>query len=270
MNTQLTDLMQRATENLEPVTPDLLERSVAQGLRLRRRRTTLLAASGTGAVLATAGLIAGGIQLLDSPTDTAVAGTPIAIGKPSTVPSVEPSAIPSSGPSTEPMPSTTTHAGVNAKETLATLKALLQAPGRTFSSPETWGDGSISGAAYVVNDGHGAVRVDVLLSGGGEQNPCMPARQGCSTLPDGSVLFTSKESPEYTDGRQAEFGVVSNYVVLFRRDGRNINLTSYNAPAQKGKQHTRPTPLLSVKDLTTLAKSKVWQLPPHSSAKGSK
>ena len=42
MNTQLTDLMQRATENLEPVTPDLLERSVQQGLHLRRRRTTIL------------------------------------------------------------------------------------------------------------------------------------------------------------------------------------------------------------------------------------
>lgn len=270
MNTQLTDLMQRATENLEPVTPDLLERSVAQGLRLRRRRTTLLAASGTGAVLATAGLIAGGIQLLDSPADTPTAGTPIAIGKPSTVPSVKPSAIPSAGPSTEPMPSTT-HVGVNGKQTLATLKSLLEAPGRTFSNPETWGDGGISGAAYVVNDGHGAARVDVMLSGGGEQNPCMPVRQGCSTLPDGSILFASKVSPEYTDGRQAEFGVVSNYVVLFRRDGRNINLTSYNGPEQKGnQQHTRPTPLLSVEDLTTLAKSKAWQLPPVSASKGSK
>ncbi|MGW6195527.1 hypothetical protein ACWF0M_05205 [Kribbella sp. NPDC055110] len=254
MNTQLTDLMHRATENLEPVTPDLLERSVAQGLRLRRRRTAMLAASGTGAVLATAGLIAGGIHLAGSPTNAAVAGSPVPSAKPSTKPSAK--ATPSAKP-----------AGVNPKQTLATLKSLVAAPGRTFSSPETWGGGDYTGAAYVVNDGHGAARVDVLISGGGEQNPCVPKRAGCSTLPDGSVLYVSKESPEYSDSRQAKNGVISNYVVLFRRDGRNINLTSYNGPAEKDKQHTRPKPLLSVEDLTTLAKSKAWKLP---SVKGTK
>lgn len=260
MNTQLTDLMHRATENLEPVTPDLLERSVAQGLRLRRRRTAIATASGAGAVLATAGLIAGGIHLAGS-TNAAVAGSPVPIVKPS------PKATP-----------TAKSAGVNPKQTLATLKALVAAPGRTFSSPETWGGGDFAGAAYVVNDGHGAARVDVMLSGGGEGTPCVPkrgepslasARIRCTTLPDGSVLYVSKESPEYTDGRQAENGVVSNYVVLFRRDGRNINLTSYNAPAEKGKQHTRPTPILSVEELSALATSKAWKLPPVSPSKGS-
>ncbi|TCC26796.1 hypothetical protein [Kribbella speibonae] len=253
MNTQLTDLMNRATENLEPVTPDLLERSVAQGLRLRRRRTAIATASGAGAVLATAGLIAGGIHLAGSPRDAGVAGSPVPIAKPSA------KATPTAKP-----------AGVNPKQTLATLKALVAAPGRTFVSPETWGGGDYAGAAYVVNDGHGAARVDVLLSGGGEGNPCVPKRAGCSTLPDGSVLYVSKESPEYSDSRQAEFSVVSNYVVLFRRDGRNINLTSYNGPAEKGKQHTRPTPLLSVEDLSALAKSKAWKLPPVSPTKGMK
>ncbi|MGW7680632.1 hypothetical protein ACWGID_07835 [Kribbella sp. NPDC054772] len=248
MNTQLTDLMQKATENLEPVTPDLLERSVTQGLRLRRRRTALRTASGAGAVLATAGLIAGGLHVFGSPVDTAVAGTPAPLTKPSTQPSVKPK------PSAKPV-------GVTPKQTLATLKSLLEAPGRTFSAPETWGGGDYAGAAYVVNDGHGAARVDVMISGGGEQNPCRPARQGCTTLPDGSVLFTSKESPEYSDSRQAQYSVVSNLVVLYRHDGRNINVTSYNGPAEKGKQHTRPTPILSVADLTTLAKSNAWKLP---------
>jgi hypothetical protein len=257
MNTQLTDLMHRATENLEPVTPDLLERSVAQGLRLRRRRTAIATASGAGAVLATAGLIAGGIQLAGSPTNAAVAGSPVPTAKPSAKPSAKVT------PTTKP-------AGVNLKQTLATLKELVAAPGRTFSNPETWGEGDFAGAAYVVNDGHGAARVDVLLSGGGEQNPCVPKRAGCSTLPDGSVLYVSKESPVYSDSRQAEYGVVSNYVVLFRRDGRNINLTSYNGPAEKGKQHTRPKPLLSVEDLSALAKSKAWKLPPVSPSKGMK
>lgn len=254
----LTDLMQRATENLEPVTPDLLERTVAQGTRLRRRRTGLLAAGGTGAVLATAGLIAAGIHVLGSPADSAAAGTPIAITKPSAKPS-------SVVPSIKPTPSST-HA-VNSQQTLATLRSLLAAPGRTFSHPEAWGEGGFTAAAYVVDDGHGAARVDVMLSGGGEQNPCLPARQGCSILPDGSTLYSSKESPEYSDSRQAQYGVVSNYVVLTRPDGRNINLTSYNAPAEKGKPHTRTAPLLSVKELTALAKSKAWKLPPVSTNK---
>ncbi|TCC06228.1 hypothetical protein [Kribbella soli] len=257
MNTQLTDLMHRATENLEPVTPDLLERSVAQGLRLRRRRTAIAAASGAGAVLATAGLIAGGIHLAGSPTNAAVAGSPVPIAKPSVKPSAK------ATPTAKPV-------AVNPKQTLATLKTLVSAPGRTFSNPETWGGGDYAGAAYVVNDGHGAARVDVLLSGGGEQNPCVPNRAGCTTLPDGSVLYASKESPEYSDSRQAEYGVINNYVLLYRHDGRVISLTSYNGPAEKGKQHTRPKPLLSVEDLSALAKSKAWKLPPVSPSKGMK
>ena len=246
MNTQLTDLMHRATENLEPVTPDLLERSVAQGLRLRRRRTALRTASGAGAVLATAGLIAGGIHLTGSPTNAAVAGSPVPSAKPT--PTAKPPAV-------------------NPKETLATLKTLVTAPGRTLSSPETWGGGDYAGAAYVVDDGHGASRVDVLLSGGGEANPCVPVRQGCSTLPDGSVVYVSKESPVYSDSRQSRYGVISNYVLLYRHDGRAISLTSYNGPAEKGKQHTRPKPLLSTEALTALAKSKSWKLPPVSPTK---
>jgi hypothetical protein len=226
----LTDLMQRATENLDPVSPDLLERTVVQGTRLRRRRTTLLAAGGTGAVLATAGLIAGGIHVLSSPADSAAAGTPIALTKPTVNASVKPTADPSGEPTMKPSPSTT-YAPANTK-TLSTLKTLLTAPGRTISKPETWGDSSFSAAAYVVNDGHGASRVEVLLSGGGEQARCVPVQQGCSTLPDGSTLYVEKESPEYTDSRQAEFGIVSNYVLLQRRDGRSISLTSYNGPRE--------------------------------------
>jgi|1186.fasta_scaffold43539_2 hypothetical protein len=251
MNTQLTDLMHRATENLEPVSPDLLERTVHQGLRLRRRRTALHTATGAGAVLATAGLIAGGIHVLGSPSEAAVAGNP--------APAVKPSA-----PSKPSMPAKTTPAKtgqITAKQTLATLRSLVQAPGRQLSNPEVWGGGTFAGAAYVVNDGKGAARVDVMISGGGEANPCVPVRSGCTTLPDGSFLYTSKENPEYSDSRQAEYGVVSNLVILFRSDGRNINLTSYNAPAEKGKQHTRPKPLFSVSELTALAKSKSWKLP---------
>jgi hypothetical protein len=235
--------MNRATENLEPVTADLLERSVTQGLRQRRRRTALLTASGAGAVLATAGLIGGGIQLLSSPADAGVAGAAVPLTKPSVKPS-------------------TPHGSVTPKETLATLRTLLAARELTLGEAETWGGGDFAGAAYVVDDGKGAARVDVMVSGGRAANPCVAARSGCTTLADGSVLYVSPVSPEYTDGRQAQYGVVSRYVTLFRKDGRSINLTSYNAPAEKGQRHTRPNPILSAAELSDLARSKSWKLPP--------
>jgi hypothetical protein len=257
MNTQLTDLMHRATENLEPVTPDLLERSVHQGLRLRRRRTALRTATGAGAVLATAGLIAGAIHL-SGPSDAAVAGSPIPVAKPSAA------TTPSSSVTTKP-------AQVTPQQTLATLRSLLQARGLRLTKPETWGGGDFAGAAYVADDGKGASRVDVMVSGGREGNPCVPARRTCTKLPDGSFLWTTKESPEYSDSRQSQYGVVSNLVMLYRKDGRVISLTSYNGPAEKGQPHTRQRPVLSVAELTALAKSKTWKLPaivpPHSAKK---
>jgi hypothetical protein len=258
MNTQLTDLMNRATENLEPVTTDLLERSVAQGLRRRRRRTALLTASGAGAVLATAGLIGGGIQLLSSPADAGVAGTAAPLTKPSVQSSTK-----------TPPASKTPPAAVTPKETLATLRSLLSARGLKLSKSETWGGGDFAGAAYVVDDGKGPARVDVMVSGGGEGNPCVPVRSGCTTLADGSVLYVSPVSPEYSDGRQAQYGVVSRHVTLFRTDGRNINLTSYNGPAEKGQRHTRQNPILSAAALSDLAKSKSWKLPAVNTVKPS-
>jgi hypothetical protein len=248
MNTQLTDLMQRATENLEPVTPDLLERSVQQGLHLRRRRTTVLSLTGAGAVVATVGLIAGGVQLLGGPSEAAVAGTPAPLTAP---PAAKPSAV-------------TLH------QTLVTLRSLVEAPGRTLTKPETWGeakDGFVA-AAYVVDDGKGASRVDVLVSSGGEENPCATASTGCTKLPDGSTVFALSEQPEYPGNRNKD-GVTSNYVALYGRDGRFISMTSYNAPAEKGSRHTRQKPLFTVAQLTTMVQSKTWKFPPANPVKPS-
>jgi hypothetical protein len=257
MNTNLTDLMHRATENLEPVTPDLLERSVQQGLKQRRRRTTILSLTGAGAVLATAGLIGGGIQLLNGPSNLAVAGTPVPLTKPS----------PSAKPTQPAKPTSTAKPGsVTPEQTLATLRTFAETKG-SLSKPETWGDGSFAGALYVVNDGKGASNVQVMISGGGEANPCQPKRSGCTKLADGSSLYVSSEEPEYSDSRQDKEGIVGNYVTLFRADGRNLNFISFNGPAEKGQKHTRKHPLFSTTDLTAMAKSKAWKLPPVFSAK---
>ena len=240
MNTQLADLMHRATENLEPVSPDLVERTVQQGLRLRRRRTTILSVTGASAVLATAGIVVASAQLLGNTSDAAVAGT------------TKPSAAPSS---------VAKPAAVTQKETLATLKSLIEAPGRTLSKPGTWGDGSFNAAAYLVDDGKGVSRVEVLVSGGGEEDRCAAPGIVCTINPDGSTLFTLTEQPEYAGNRNVN-GVVSNYVALRLKDGRFISMTTYNAPAEKGSEHTRTKPLFTVAQLTEMVESKTWKFPP--------
>ena len=252
LNDTLPGLMHRATENLEPASTDLLERSVQQGLRLRRRRTTLLTATGAGAVLATAGLVVGATQVLGRPSDAVVAGT-------TRTPSATPSAV------TKP-------AAVTPKQTLATLKQLISAPGRTVSQPTTWGgtnDGFVA-ASYVVDDGHGASKVEVLLSGGEQQNPCAPAGSGCTTHSDGSIVYAGNESPEYSDSRQDRNGVVSNYVTVSRRGGGTISVTSYNGPAQKRTKHTRTHPFFTVPQLVAMAKSTSWKFPPATAVGPSK
>ena len=74
-------------------------------------------------------------------------------------------------------------------------------------------------------------------------------------------MFAVSEQPEYPGNRNKD-GVISNYVVLFLKDGRNINLTSYNAPSEKGARHTRQKPIFSVTELVALARDKAWNLPP--------
>ncbi|MEV0286921.1 hypothetical protein AB0H36_22635 [Kribbella sp. NPDC050820] len=248
LNDTLPALMQRATENLEPVSNDLLERSLHEGLRLRRRRTALLSVAGASAVLATAGLVVSATQLVGGPSDVAVSGITTA---PSATP-IAPKATP-----------------VTSQEGLATLRALVQAPGRTLSAPQAWGDKGAIGASYVVDDGQGASRVEVLLTGGGEENRCAAAGSGCTTLPDGSKVFSLMEVPSYAGSRNVD-GVVSNYVARYLPDGRFMSLTSYNGPAEKGTPHTRTKPLLTVAQLTELVQSPQWKLPDRSVVKPSK
>ena len=145
------------------------------------------------------------------------------------------------------------------------MKALVQAPGVTLSKPETWGDKSALGAAYLVDDGKGVARVEVLLTGGGEEDRCATPSAACTTLPDGSTLFSLAGQPEYPGNRNKD-GVLSNYVVRRLPDGRIISMTSYNAPAEKGSTHTRATPLYPVAQLSALVQSKSWKLPATSTA----
>jgi hypothetical protein len=147
-------------------------------------------------------------------------------------------------------------------QTLQTLKKLLPT-GLQFTKPETWGGAgnNFNGAAYVVNDGKGQSRVDVFVTYEQPVTKCGEGLPNCTVRPDGSVVSWSKNEPVYSDGRQAEQGVLSNRSEIHYKDGRMISMTSYNAPQEKGSRHTRVKPLFSPDELMSLAGNKDWKFP---------
>ena len=181
LDDQLPELMTRATDGLEPETVDLVERSMAQGVRLRRRRSAAAGVAAGGAVLVTMGLVVAGVQHFDQRggSQPQVAGPPVA-SKPTSAPSGLPSADPTKIPKPKP-----------GSPVLSTLQSLLKRPGYTLSAPESWGsegEGFLA-AATVVDDGKGKSRVQVLTQRMLRPGPptCKDV-PGCTKRPDGSTI----------------------------------------------------------------------------------
>lgn len=240
LTNELPDLMRRATENLEPESTDLVERGMRRGVTLRRRRTALLSLSGAGAVLATAGIVMGGNQVFSNAADEApTAGTPT-----------------QTAPSTIAKP-------VTPQDTLATLNKLVPTKLKV-SRPETWGgDGSgFNGASVLVDDGLGASQLSVLVQMVPKQNDCAGTQpRSCTVQADGTVLVSDTDKPLYREGANPG-GIRETIVEVFRPNGTLISIRSLNGPAEKGVEHTRVKPALTVAELTTIAHSKLWAFPP--------
>jgi hypothetical protein len=235
LNDTLPDLMRRATENLEPESTDLVERGMRRGVVLRRRRRAVLSLTGTAAVLATAGIIVTGTQVLGG-ADSPVAGL-------STGPAVKQPATPAGA--------------------LATLRGLAPA-GLTQSKPATWGgDGSgMNGASIILDDGKGASLLAVSLSASSQpQRKCLSVQpSNCTVRPDGSVFASETDSPTYREANNPG-GVLTTWVELARPDGTKISLSSVNGPQEKDAEHTRAKPLFTAAELTKLAESTAWSFP---------
>ncbi|MGH3371978.1 MAG: hypothetical protein ACRDPR_18490, partial [Nocardioidaceae bacterium] len=139
----LADLMRRATDGLEPDSPDLVRRGMAKGLRLRRRRTAGLSIAAASALVLTGGVVVAAQTLGPDQAGAQVAGTPGL-----TVATATPSARP-----------------VTPKDTLATLQKVLPATVKV-SEPRSWGDSGFTAASVTVDDGKGLAEVLVLVEGG--------------------------------------------------------------------------------------------------------
>jgi hypothetical protein len=236
LNDTLPDLMRRATENLEPESTDLVERGMSRGIVLRRRRTALLSVSGATAVLATAGIVITGTQVLGGNAPA-----------------------PASGPTTAAATDTEAVKPVTQKETLATLLKLLPTTLEVKSST-VWGDPGFNGASVVVDDGQGAAKISLAVSS--NDGTCVDPQPGtCRPRADGSLLTTRIEEPTYSKDNNPG-GVLMNSVQVTRSPVRGISLLAFNAPEEKGVEHTRAKPVLTIAQLTAIADSKLWRFPP--------
>lgn len=231
LNDTLPDLMRRATENLEPESTDLVERGMRRGVVLRRRRTALLSVSGATAVLATAGIVITGTQILGGNAPAPASGlSQTAAAKP-----------------------------VTQKETLATLLKLLP-PDLKVKKTEVWGDPGFNGASVVVDDGKGAAQISMSVSS--NDGTCVAPQPGtCQKRADGSLLTTRAEEPTYSKDNNPG-GVLMNSVQVTRSPTQGLSLLAFNAPEEKGVEHTRVKPVLTIAQLTAIADSDLWRFPP--------
>jgi hypothetical protein len=243
LHDSLPDLMRRATEDLQPATPELVARGIRRGKVLRRRRTALAGLSGATAVLATVGVIIGGSQVLR--TDTQV--------EPATTPTV----------TTTPTYKPTVAQPVTPAETLATLTRLLPNGLTPTNSTTSGGYGlGTNEASILLDDGAGASLLTLSITTADAITDCNPFPPGsCTIHADRSVHVVYDNKPLYGDGPNPG-GVRETVVELFRPNGTQISLTNYNAPKEKS-EHTRRAPLLTAAQLAQIARSTHWVFPPR-------
>ncbi|MEU4197000.1 hypothetical protein AB0E69_34220 [Kribbella sp. NPDC026611] len=234
LNNSLPELLERATDTLDPQT-DLVARGISRGTTLRRRRTVLRAATSVTAVAATVAAVAAGTQLFGgSKTQAPVAGKPNPVA-------------------------TATPVVVNATkaDTLADLRAALP-PGLKVVKTELGGDNVDNTVRAVVDDGHGQALVLVLVTA---PNAGFQPSTPVVRRPDGSKLGSLRNQPVTPGAGGNPGGVVYNVVDTVRPGGQVISLMAFNAPEEKGATKTRPAPVLSVAQLTKIADSKIWTFP---------
>lgn len=172
--------------------------------------------------------------------------------------------VPTSGP-TKPEPKSpgAGKPAVPVQQTLLTLKKVLPRD-LTFTRPETWGGGTegFNGAAYVINDGKGASRIDVSVSYEQPVTKCGPEGIAhCQVRSDGAVVGWTKDEPTYSDARQKVNGVLANRVEIHYPNGRTIGMTSYNGPQEKDAKHTRAKPAFTPDELMAMANNRGWKFP---------
>ncbi len=248
LDDELAELMHRAVDTLDPPTDRLIAGGVARGRTLRRRRYFTLAAEGATCVLVLVAVAAMTVQLITARTH----GTSASAG-------VKPSpAIPTL--TAAPPEGTVAVTGQVMAQTLLDLLPaelgnvrVVRMAGRSFTG--------FAAAEVVIDDGHGAAELAISMTyrmpnhrnivSAECSDPTVSTDVVCRIMTDGGFLSTSHGGGS---------GIATKWQVqLGRTDNVQIELTEWNAPAEKDARQTRPKPPLTVSQMTTIVGSGRWQ-----------
>ncbi|WP_404958019.1 hypothetical protein [Streptomyces sp. 147326] len=244
--------LRRAGDGFTADRDALVDAGERRGRRLVARRRQAAAAGGSVlalALIATAGAYAGG--LLDG---TGGAGTVHAAAPPTTPAGDDKGPLAGSGV-------------VTAEQMIANLRALL--PGGQLTEPAGRGsDDQVPLASGVYDDGKGRAAVSIGLSRVDPDGSHARATTECGDknlqeydycrteqLADGSRLLVFK-GYEYPDRRE---DTKVWRAVLATPQGFLVELSEWNAPAEKGAPVSRSNPPLTTDQLKTVVTSALWQ-----------
>ncbi|MET8703107.1 hypothetical protein ABZW10_30230 [Kitasatospora sp. NPDC004723] len=264
----LLHAMTRTGEGFSPQGPAGLAGGGLERGRRRWRRRSAAAVVGGAAALA---LVGTGAFYLTDGSPSAVRLTPAGTGPTPAAGSGTGSA--SLTPGSSPTASATPSAGpaVSGEEVLAMFRALL--PQGQISNAEGAGadrngqpNTGMSGASLVFDEGKGKSWMTISFSRVAQDDPSRTdndcpdkkiiAFDACTAtaLPDGGRL-TVFQGYEYPDRR-----VDTKWwnAKLTGKDGRRIELSEWNSPAEKGKPVSRATPPLTPEQLRAIVTDKSW------------
>ncbi|WP_332760168.1 hypothetical protein [Streptomyces sp. MT206] len=258
---ELGNALRRAGDGFTTDGHALVEAGERRGRRLvARRRAAVVGGSVlTLAVVATGGAYTGGLF-----------GGAGGSGGPGRVDVAAPPEL-SAGPTKAPArggPSSRTGSGaVSGAQLVSVLKELL--PGGKVTDTEASGTGAPQGPSVrgVYDDGEGAAQIGVTLT---RTDPdgrttagaleCPDANttdyEACATetLADGSKVMVF-QGYEYPDRREP---TKLWRATLVTRQGFQVEVMEWNAPAEKGAKVSRPSPPLGPAQLKTFAASPLW------------
>ncbi|SOB84095.1 hypothetical protein [Streptomyces sp. 1331.2] len=237
---------------------DLVAGGYRRGRRRWRRRSTAAVVGGAAALA----LVGTGAVYLTGASGAKGAGTVSAASAPTTTAGAGPAATPTTVKSSAPTV-------ITGDEVLATFQALLPkgetTDGKGRGTDDDRTGGTFVGADVVFDDGQGKSLVQIGIQkhrpNQGQPRSCpkdfkLARVDSCSvtTLPDGSQLML-QQGHEYSDGRADTKAWIAS---LSGPDGRDINLSEWNAPAEKGARDSRPNPPLTFDQLKAIVTDKSW------------
>ncbi|MFK0023658.1 hypothetical protein [Streptomyces sp. NPDC090798] len=247
--------MNPATGEFPPHSADLVQRSIAQGRRMR-----LFGATRVAAVTALALVTAGGTLMA-----TDAFGSRGGDGTPDQLRADAPARSTGQPPSREP-------SSISEDEMVRTLESLLP-PGGTVSAASGRGsqsDGPVvwPTAKLTYSTANGSAGIDLAIARLESDIPadqqqgqagCLPVEvrpyDKCTTekLPGGAVLNTTKSFTYPT----SDTGQKRWYVVFTTADGVQLTVQQFGGGGEKGSS-SGADPLLSIAQLTSIVRSPVW------------